>query len=262
MDNAEIVLDYQANKLLNDKEKTNEVREAEDKLRNLGIDITRDLPAMMEILKGNGTPEMERQVGARVREATYNFINDAVVMPGSANRPLIYQDPRFALFTQFQGFMSAFTANHIPRMWGEYIRRGSPQMKYNTFAMMVAMIGLGFVSQYLKDFIKYGRTTPHLDQAQLVQRGIQASGLLGTSERVINQFFPLYEERSANAAEGLWNFTTGESPTLSKMEQIGQGVASAVGGDLDRAGNKFGKAIAGPLKDPIARTGQWLFNGE
>ena len=262
MDNAEIVLDYQANKLLNDKEKTNEVREAEDKLRNLGIDITRDLPAMMEILQGKGTPEMERQVGARVREATYNFINDAVVMPGSANRPLIYQDPRFALFTQFQGFMSAFTANHIPRMWGEYIRRGSPQMKYNTFAMMVAMIGLGFVSQYLKDFIKYGRTTPHLDQAQLVQRGIQASGLLGTSERVINQFFPLYEERSGNAAEGLWNFTTGESPTLSKVEQIGQGVASTVGGDLDRAGNKFGKAIAGPLKDPIARTGQWLFNGE
>ena len=90
------------------------------------------------------------------REATASFINEAVALPGSANRPLIYQDPRFALFTQFQGFMATFTANHIPKLWGEYIKRRTPAMKYNAFAVMATMIMLGFASQHLKDMLKYG----------------------------------------------------------------------------------------------------------
>ena len=85
----------------------------------------------------------------QTREATFNFINEAVALPQSANRPLIYQDPRFALFTQFQGFIATFTANHIPKLWGEYVKRGTPAMKYNAFATMMMMIGLGFASQYL-----------------------------------------------------------------------------------------------------------------
>ena len=123
----------------------------------------------------------------------------------SANRPLIYQDPRFALFTQFQGFIATFTANHIPKLWGEYVKRGTPAMKYNAFAIMTTMIMLGFASQYLKDLIKYGELRkfgpddhPYLNQSEYLQRGIRASGLLGTGERVLDQFFPLYEQRSDN----------------------------------------------------------------
>ena len=50
------------------------------------------------------TPEEEAMLSENMREGTFNFVNDAVALPQSQNRPLIYQDPRFALFTQFQGF--------------------------------------------------------------------------------------------------------------------------------------------------------------
>ena len=88
--------------------KTNEVQEAEEQLRNYGLDVDTAVQAYM-----TGEPISD----AQLREFQFNWINDAVVLPQAANRPLIYQDPRFALFTQFQGFISAFTANQLPKMW-------------------------------------------------------------------------------------------------------------------------------------------------
>ena len=59
-------------------------------------------------------------------------------------------------------------------------------MKYTAFATMATMIMLGFISQYLKDLLKYGETPKWLEPGDLIQRGIGASGLLGTGERVYN----------------------------------------------------------------------------
>ena len=36
-------------------------------------------------------PEQEAFMEAQTREATFNFINEAVALPQSANRPLIYK---------------------------------------------------------------------------------------------------------------------------------------------------------------------------
>ena len=141
---------------LSGEPKTREVQEAEEALRNLGVDV--DTFVELSQLGAVGIPLNEQQEAAMQdmsREATFNFINNAVALPAAANRPLIYQDPRFALFTQFQGFIATFTANHIPKLWGEYVKRGTPAMKYNAFATMTTMIMLGFASQYLKDLLKY-----------------------------------------------------------------------------------------------------------
>ena len=213
--------------------KTNEVQEAEEQLRNYGLDVEGAVRAYLE-----GQPLPENQL----REFQFNWINDAVVLPQSANRPLIYQDPRFALFTQFQGFISAFTANQIPKLWGEYVKRGTPSMKYNAFATMATMVMLGFASQYLKDLLKYGEYRqfgpdehPYLSTSEYLQRGVRASGLLGTGERVLDQFFPIYEQRSDNAGEWLFNTTTGESPSLGFAKRIIGGVGSLAEGDVGRA---------------------------
>ena len=56
------------------------------------------------------------------------------------------------------------------------------------------MIMLGFASQYLKDLLKYGGSTPYVEGPDYVQRGIRASGLLGTGERVLDQFFPIMRQ--------------------------------------------------------------------
>lgn len=251
--------------------KTNEVREAEDKLRNLGIDITRDLPQVARAFKTMNLPEDQKTDGMRANEekvghiikgAVFNFINDAVVMPMSYNRPLIYQDPRFALFMQFQGFMSAFTANHIPKMWSNYIKNGSPQMRYNTFAIMVTMIMMGFASQYLKDLIKFGKASPYLDEHEFIRRGVQSSGLLGTAERGLDFAFPMYETRTGNAGEWAFDKAVGESPTLSKAAQLGGAAADAIQGEGGRAGNKLAAATMGPLRHTAKGINQWLFDGE
>lgn len=237
MDNLDIIMRHPEGEM-----DTNEVMEAKEKLRNIGLDYR----AMIKYINGEIDPAKNKnQADAfndMIRDAQFNFINEAVALPQSANRPLIYQDPRFALFNQFQGFVSTFTANHIPRLWGEYIKRGSPAMKYNTFALMATMIMLGFASQYLKDLIKHGKIThifteddlpgllssnDYLDTAELLQRGVRSSGLLGTSERILDQFFPLYEDRADNVGEWLWNAGSGESAAISTVERLG------------RAGGKF-----------------------
>ena len=226
--------------------KNNEVQEAEEGLRNLGINVT-DLTAAF---RGDLDPAQAQQVmETNIREATFNFVNDAVALPQSANRPLIYQDPRFALFTQFQGFIATFTANHIPKLWGEYVKRGTPAMKYNAFALMATMIMLGFASQYLKDLIKYGQSSPYLTDAEKMRRAVGASGLLGSGERVLGAFFPLYEQRSDNPAEWLFNATTGESPALGTLTRSVGAAGDLVTGDVGRGLKGLAKSapVVGPL---------------
>ena len=249
----------------NPDEKTNEVQEAEEQLRNYGLDVD---AAVIAYLTGEPISEMQ------LREFQFNWINDSVVLPQAANRPLIYQDPRFALFTQFQGFISAFTANQIPKMWGEYVKRGTPSMKYNAFATMATMIMLGFASQYLKDLLKYGEyrkfgpdNHPYLNTSEYLQRGVRASGLLGTGERVLDQFFPIYEQRSDNAGEWLFNTTTGESPSLGFAKRMVGGVGHLVQGDVGRAAKEAVRTTPlGPfnfIRDAAGdAASSWNFKGE
>jgi len=212
---------------------TNEAAEAAEALRNLGMDpnfavqYSMGFPDraqandMVTATRSSPTFEEEAKMKAFLDDATFNFVNEAVALPQSANRPLIFQDPRFALFTQFQGFIATFTANHIPKMWGEMARRGTPAMKYNVFATMVSMIALGFASQHLKDLLKYGKTTPYFEGMEYVRRGVGASGLLGTSERAIDFAFPMYDKRYDNVVTWTLGGVAGESAALSKALRAG-----------------------------------------
>ena len=267
--------DYISDKLdiiLNADERTNEVQEAEEGLANIGINVQ----DMLEAYRGEGMfdPAKYDVVERNFREGMFNFINDAVALPQAQNRPLIYQDPRFALFTQFQGFIATFTANHIPKLWGEYVKRGTPAMKYNAFAVMATMIMLGFASQYLKDLIKYGEFRdfgpsdhPFLNTSEYVQRGIRASGLLGTGERVLDQFFPLYEKRSGSYGEWVFNTVTGESPAAGHAGRLAGGVGDLITGDVGGAAKEAVRATPlGPfnwLRNLAEeKAGAWNFSGE
>lgn len=264
---------------------TREQQEADEALRNLGLDVDEFVylsflemfdikanssvdPKTGEVVKKVLTDAQNEGHQLAKREAMYNFINNRVPLPGAANRPLIYQDPRFALFTQFQGFMSTFTSTHLPKLWGEYVKRGTPSMKYNAFAMMTTMIMVGFASQYLKDLIKYGGKTPYLDDAEVIQRGIQSSGLLGTGERVLDQFFPLYEQRSDGVGEWMWNTSTGESPALSTAKRLGRATGNLIEGDVESAAYQGLKTtpMLGPFtelnKSLASNLSEWNFKGE
>ena len=255
---------------------TNEVQEAREGLRNIGINVD----DMLDAYAGNGMfdPAKTDIIEQNFRDGMFNFVNDAVALPQAANRPLIYQDPRFALFTQFQGFIATFTANHIPKLWGEYVKRGTPAMKYNAFAVMTTMIMLGFASQYLKDLIKYGKSPaemgfgpddhPFLNTSEYLQRGIRSSGLLGTGERVLDQFFPLYEERSDGPGDWIWNQATGESPALGYAKRAGKGAGKLIEGDVGGAAKEATRFVPGVgvinwIRDEAEEAGsRWNFTGE
>ena len=214
---------------------TNEVQESKEKLRNIGMNITpqslRQLRSIMQKDPETLTDQESALYDDLTREATYNFVNDAIVTPTAGNRPLFYSDPRFAMFTQFQGFMATFTAKIIPQLWGEYIKRGSPAMQYSAFATMAGMIAMGFLSQHIKDLLKFGEETPYLDEDEYIRRGIESSGLLGTASRITDALFPMYEDRSKNAAEWSWNAVSGQSPGLSKAGQAIGTAGEAIQGD-------------------------------
>tara|TARA_R100000742_G_C4248668_1_gene67243 strand:- start:9 stop:890 length:882 start_codon:yes stop_codon:yes gene_type:complete len=267
--------------------KTNEVQESEEALRNIGINVDDAVRIQIESRNREATGIDERtdaQIKAdedlmmsNLRIGSMNFIDDAVALPGIANRPLIYQDPRFFLFTQFQGFIATFTANHIPKLWGEYVKRGTPSMKYNAFALMCTMIMMGFASQYLKDLIKYGGLdedeyktgkNPHLETEEYIQRGIRSSGLLGVGERVLDQFFPIYEQRSGNAGEWIWNTTTGEAPATGTLKRIGRAMGKTATGDFAGGAQEGSRLIpALGVTGGFSRVGDfipesWNYKGE
>jgi len=210
---------------------TNESREAEEALRNLGLDTEFLARYHSTFVRDEQTvlpnQEMRQDWERMINDATFNFVNEAVALPQSANRPLIFQDPRFALFTQFQGFIATFTANHIPKMYAEMAKRGTPAMKYNVFATVSTMILLGFVSQHLKDLLKYGETTPYFKGIEYVRRGVGASGLLGTGERAIDFVFPMYDKRYQTTVGWAFGTVASESAGISKalrMANIGGNV--------------------------------------
>ena len=70
---------------------------------------------------------------------------------------------------------------------------------------------LAFVSQYLKDLLKYGEPSPYLEDHEKFQRALGASGLLGTGERVLNLFFPIYDKQTHGPAEWLFETVSGEA---------------------------------------------------
>ena len=235
---------------LNGGQLTNEQIQARDQLSNLGINLNDFVQVWGRAKEGMPlTPEEEATFNENVRLSTFNWVNDAIVLPQSANRPLIYQNPQFALFTQFHGFISAFTANHLPKLYRQAFKGQTPSMKYNAFAVMATMIMLGFLSQYLKDLLKYGKTTPYLDDAEKIQRAVGASGLLGTGERVLNLFNPLYEQHYDTTLGKVLGELGGESAAITNAITGSEAIGQLVQGEGEQAYRKGAKLI--PIIGPF-----------
>jgi hypothetical protein len=239
---------------------TNEVVQSKTALRNLGMDINRIAQLIDPVTKDidyNTLSPNEKKFWDEQRDmGTYNFINDAIALPGSANRPLFYQDPRLAMFTQFNGFIAVFTAHHIPKMWNEYILKGSPSMKYNAFAMMSTMIMLGFVSQYLKDLLKYGETTPYLDDAGKIRRAVNSSGLLGTGERLLNLAFPVFDKNTNGALDAVGTTVLDEMPALSPLSRLYKGAEALTEGRNEEAGYNIARGL--PIVGPMTSLAKYM----
>lgn len=122
-------------------------------------------------------------------------------------------------------------------------------MKYNTFALMAMMIFIGFVSQYLKDWLKYGGVTPYLDENDRIRRAVNSSGLLGQGERVLNFVWPTFESNNSSLIGGLTDTVLDEMPAMSPVRRMLKSADSAYEGDGERA--KYNAIRAMPIIGPF-----------
>lgn len=190
--------------------------------------------------------ELQAEVNDMVGLAVYRFVKERIQLPGAANRPLFMQDPHYQLFTQFNGFISTFTANVIPKIWNRQIRKGSPAVKYDTFALIITMIALGGASQYLKDLLKFGESSPYLDTRGYMQRALYSSGVMGQYERLADLIVPLYPERADSSADQLFQMMLGEAgPTARNIATVLDATSDLIQGEGRRALTKYGKATPG-----------------
>ena len=198
-------------------------------------------------------------IDEQIQSAIYRFVNERIQNPRAANRPLFFQDPHYQLLTQFNGFLSTFTANVVPKLWNNQLRKGTPKVKYDVFLLIVTMIALGGASQLLKDILKFGAPSPYLDNAGYVQRALYASGVLGQFERVVDVVAPLYPERS-RGLDWLFNTAVGEAgPSARVLTNAFESASNLAQVETQRAVNSALKAT--PIIAPFTGTRQALSKG-
>ena len=173
--------------------------------------------------------------------ARMTWVDNAIAHPEAMNRPIWYSNPYYRLFTQYNGFMSVFTAHILPRIWRS-IKQGDPTARYSTVAIGATMIMLAFLSQAMKDEWRYGGRPGWLNEKGFYQRGIASSGLLGTPERILGAISPIYDaskkhwETTPEWLLGRAGHTIEEllGPTYAHGEQIAKMFLNHLEGDKDR----------------------------
>jgi len=107
------------------------------------------------------------------------------------------------------------------------------------------MMALGGASQYIKDLIKFGQSSPYLDEVGYVQRALYSSGVIGQYERVVDMVHPLYPQRG-DGLEWMFNTLLGEAgPSARNIETLLTATGQALEGDTERAVSNVGKVLPG-----------------
>ena len=182
--------------------------------------------------------------------ARMTWVDNAIAHPDAMNRPLFYSNPYYRLFTQYNGFMSVFTASILPKIW-KRIKSQDPTAKYSTVAIAATMIVAGFLSQAMKDEWRYGGRPGWLSEKGFLQRGVASSGLLGTPEKLLSAISPIYDDSKKpwessmdyGARKGGHAIREFLGPTYAHGEQLAKIFMSQIDGDLDRRNMYLSKEI-------------------
>ena len=236
------VVSYYADILANDPNgETNMGREAFTELRSLGVEIP-FITSLHNRWKEDPTKSFEDNAEGRaertrfqknLKYAALRFVDQAMVNPLPGRVPKGYKLQKLAIFNQFQGYIANFTSKILPRILGQ-VTSGAPGMTTNAVATSMAMVAAAMLATMLRDEIKYGETTPYLDDYDKFRRVIFSSGLLGSSERLLQGISPLYGSRSAIPA-GDNAITRGISSSIDGL----LGEAAAYGTVKDIVGGAY-----------------------
>jgi len=198
------------------------------------------------ILSSENHPEhiRARALASQIEIARTNFVDAALVNPDGSKRPAFYSDGRLRLLTIFQGYLSVFSAKIARPLLRDLAGKGSPADQMNAAAVMTTMIALAFLGQAFKDEIKYGDKPVWLTDAQYLQRGFMASGIMGQTERLFNLFFPLYSSEEDTLADKAWAEI---GPLTGTIDSLMKGTNWALQGEKEKAFNQYLKVAPGSV---------------
>ena len=171
------------------------------------------------------------------------WIDSAIPNPGAANRPEIYNNPHLRIALMYQGFISTFTAVHIPKMWQRFKNQG-PAMTYNVFAQVATVAVMSYLAQALKDEVLYDDDDNPYSEGQKVYRAVKKTGLLGTPERVLDWFFPLFPDNTRGLEGAAKNILGELGPVGQAVYTVGKGTTQLAGGEETQQGlNNLAKLL-------------------
>jgi hypothetical protein len=161
--------------------------------------------------------------------ARKQWVDNALANPAPGSRSRPSQDPHLALLFQFRGYILTFAAAVLPRL----VRKatsGNPNQDVQAMTILAGLVAMGFLGQVLKDEWKTEGRPYWLDDAEYVQRGFQASGLMGPFDFLLDAINPIHGERSlTSTAQGLMG------PTWGNIKQAGKVLGATVSGEGQEA---------------------------
>jgi len=114
---------------------------------------------------------LQKQLGFGIT----NFIDEFALRPEPGSTARVFDDNRFALFTQFKKFTWNFTTNIVPQLWKMYLKRGKPEYTYSTFSALMVSFAMAYAGLYLRSALRGGEDDED-DEGKLTKRLSQAFG--------------------------------------------------------------------------------------
>jgi hypothetical protein len=204
---------------------TQKAQDAREHLIRIGVDVDWMLNAEPS------HPDYEQRMREQLTTGAHNFTTEAVIHPTKMNRPKFYNDPYLQLFTQFQGYTSAFTANVLPLLLKDLRKSGSAD-QVNAAATAAMMMALTFFALYMKDLIKYGESPPEwLKDDKKFQRFIGQAGFLGSGQRVWDAISPTVPEstKAKGFAATIASNVADQAPALAYLNKIDDALSAKPG---------------------------------
>lgn len=108
----------------------------------------------------NNNQSFEGPVGEKIRLGIFQFVDESIVRPNAAERPVWASDPRFALIWQLKSFFYAYGKNIIGGLWREsknrYNEEGFPAASVPFLLGAITLLPLTMLGLDLRERFKVG----------------------------------------------------------------------------------------------------------
>ena len=153
------------------------------RLSDVKLDANGNIRVMTEAEWQAASPD-ERDRDDRVTAALNRFVDEAILRPNAAQRPIWASDPHWMLLWHLKSFTWAFHQTILRRIGHEIGYANLAPMGYLMFMIPVLMAG-----ELLRELIKFGGDDPRRADwgiADYAWEGTQRSGMLGLTQLVID----------------------------------------------------------------------------